>query len=71
MTQEQLIRELIERKRAARKGSTEHAFIVRQLQGLGRTDEGAGLIGYYDHDASEYLYRDLLSPLVGTGAAPE
>jgi hypothetical protein len=52
---ELLVISLIRRKRATREGSAMHAFLIRQLQGIAaRYEHGAGLIGYYDHDASAY-----------------
>ena len=52
---EALIRDLIERKNAAREGSAERSLLIRELQGVARHyRRGGGLIEYYDPEAAQY-----------------
>jgi hypothetical protein len=54
---EALVCALVARKRAAREGSAEHAFVVRQLQGIAQHREfGADFISYYDPDCDYGIY---------------
>jgi len=60
---ETFFHDLIARERAATKGSDEHRMIIRQLQGVRKTEIGAFIIEDYEMSAKLFVPSRLFVPV--------